>query len=137
MSLCPAASSLCNFPCRNRDLRPIRSELATDGSVPSVFAMRLPSLKTSSSSRLSSLSAAVPKRALAEDLELRAQVLRPEEAPGTILVAEDVVARVLKQHCTGMEFSHPENFQSGPRVDRYRTLDGMAERDVHRNRTLS
>jgi hypothetical protein len=48
-----------------------------------------------------------------------------------ILVTDALAERVLRAGCTGMEFVDPENEQFGPRMLRYRTADGIAERPVH------
>lgn len=63
-------------------------------------------------------------------LQLRTEIFRLDESPTYILVADAVAERVLRAGCTGMEFSDPDNLQSGTRVERYRTADGIAERRV-------
>ena len=54
-----------------------------------------------------------------------------QESTTNILVTDALAERVLRAGCTGMEFVDPENEQFGPRMLRYRTADGIAERPVH------
>jgi hypothetical protein len=68
--------------------------------------------------------------ALRENLVPRTGIFRLEESPTYILVTDAVAGRVLRAGCTGMESSDPANRQSGKRVDRIRTADGIAERRI-------
>lgn len=66
-----------------------------------------------------------------DGLQPKTDIFRIDESPTYILVKDEVAERVLKAGCTGMEFSHPDNMQTGMRIERYRTADGIAERRVH------
>jgi hypothetical protein len=68
--------------------------------------------------------------ALRHDLAPRTEMFRLAESPTYIFVTDAVAGRVLRAGCTGMEFSDPANRQSGKRIDRYRTADGIAERRI-------
>ncbi len=68
--------------------------------------------------------------ALREDLVPRTDIFRLDESASFILVTDAVAARVLRAGCTGMEFSDPANRHGGKRIDRYRTVDGIAERRI-------
>src|ERR1700722_3425456 len=68
--------------------------------------------------------------ALRENLVPLTEIFRLDESPTYILVTDAVAERVLRAGCTGMEFSDPANRQSGKRVVRYRTADGIAERRI-------
>ena len=69
--------------------------------------------------------------ALRQDLTPRTGIFRLEESPTYIYATDAVAERVLRAGCTGMEFCHPENRLGGMRIERYRILDGIAERRVH------
>ncbi len=68
---------------------------------------------------------------LLENLSPRTGIFRMDELPTRILVTDEVAARVLRGGCTGMEFSDPSNRQRGMRIDRSRTVEGVAESRVH------
>jgi hypothetical protein len=67
---------------------------------------------------------------LRDDLQPRTEIFRVDEIPSEVLVVDELAERVLRAGCTGVEFSDPANRQGGKRVERYRTLDGFAERKV-------
>jgi len=67
---------------------------------------------------------------LLDGLCARTEIFRVAEIPSRVLVTDAVAERVLLARCTGVEFSDPSNRQGGKRVERYRTLNGVAERKV-------
>jgi hypothetical protein len=68
---------------------------------------------------------------LLEGLKPATEIFRIHESPTNILVTDALTERILRAGCTGMEFVDPENMQVGPRMLRYRTANGIAERPVH------
>ncbi|MCW3474314.1 imm11 family protein [Limobrevibacterium gyesilva] len=72
----------------------------------------------------------IDRFALLDGLQPRTEVFRIEEICTSILVVDAFAERVLRAGCTGMEFDAVDNMQSGKRVERYRTADGIAERRV-------
>lgn len=72
----------------------------------------------------------VRRFALLNNLHPRTEIFRVEETPSRVLAVDAVAARVLAAGCTGIEFADPGNPQTGKRVERYRTKDGIAERRV-------
>lgn len=67
---------------------------------------------------------------LLDGLRPRTDIFRVAETPSRVLVTDVLAHRVLLAGCSGVEFSDPANRQGGKRVERYRTLDGFAERKV-------
>ncbi|MCW3474315.1 imm11 family protein [Limobrevibacterium gyesilva] len=72
----------------------------------------------------------IDRFALLDGLAPRTEVFRIEEICTSILVVDAFAERVLRAGCTGMEFKAADNMQSGKRVERYRTADGIAERRI-------
>ncbi|HEY2133196.1 MAG TPA: DUF1629 domain-containing protein, partial [Acetobacteraceae bacterium] len=66
-----------------------------------------------------------------ENLKPATEIFRIKESTTNILVTDALAERVLRAGCTGMEFVDPENMQVGPRMLRYRTVNGITERPVH------
>jgi hypothetical protein len=64
-------------------------------------------------------------------LVLRSEVVRIAESTTYILATDALAERVLRAGCTGVEFHHPDDPQSGERVERIRTIDGIREKRVH------
>jgi len=72
----------------------------------------------------------ISKFVLLDTLQPRTEIFRVDEAPSRILASDGIAQRVLLAGCTGMEFADPANRWSGMRVERYRTVNGIAERRV-------
>jgi hypothetical protein len=72
----------------------------------------------------------VTRFVLLDDLCPRSEIFLVDELPSRVLVTDSVAHSVLQAGCTGVEFRDPANKQSGMRIDRYRTLEGVAERKV-------
>jgi hypothetical protein len=68
--------------------------------------------------------------ALFDDLSAATDIFRIAESPSYILATDDLAGRVLRAGCTGVEFNATDNLRTGTRVERYRTVDGVAERRV-------
>jgi hypothetical protein len=60
----------------------------------------------------------------------RADIFGLKERPTYVLATDSVAMRVLGAGCIGIEFSDPANRRGGKRIDRYRTVDGVAERRI-------
>jgi len=72
----------------------------------------------------------VDRYALLADLVPKTEIFRMAEERTYVLTTDALAERVLRAGCTGMEFSDSANRQSGMRIDRYRTADGIGEHRV-------
>ena len=67
---------------------------------------------------------------LRDDFDPDVEIFRIEENSSFVVATDALAERVLRARCVGMEFSHIDGPQEGPRIKRHRTVDGIGERWV-------